>query len=163
METFVCVQCRSQLRPGAKFCPVCGAAQPPSPTRQCPHCLSPLRAGAKFCPACGQAVSTSGVDATFELYCPDCKMKLRRGSQFCPGCGRQVNALPVVQAQPQPASLSRHRRWMLIAAIAAIIIFTVIGTLVTIRNKDLGTPETAIPRVAATLTAQAATPTLRAP
>ena len=128
MEPLVCVQCRSPLRPGAKFCPVCGAAQLQSPAHQCPHCLSPLRAEAKFCPV----------------------------------CGRQVDAPPAVQAQPQPASLFR-RRWMLIAAIVALIIFTVIGTLVTIRNNDLETPETAVPRVAATLTAQAATPTLRAP
>lgn len=163
MEPLICVQCRSPLRPGAKFCPVCGAAQPQSPAHQCPHCLSALRPEAKFCSVCGQAVSASGEDVTFELYCPDCKTTVRSRNQFCPRCGRYLDAPPAVQTQTPPASLSRRRRWIVIAAVAALIIFIVMGALIAIRNNDLGTPETAIPRVAATLTAQAATPTLRAP
>ncbi|MBN1975812.1 MAG: S8 family serine peptidase [Anaerolineae bacterium] len=50
-----CQYCGAGVRPGARFCPVCG--QPRVPTllvRHCPHCGAILRDGARFCAKCGQ-------------------------------------------------------------------------------------------------------------
>ncbi len=55
-----CSTCRAPLKPGAKFCNKCGAAQtiaPPALAAQptaCPQCGAPLRPGAKFCGKCGR-------------------------------------------------------------------------------------------------------------
>jgi hypothetical protein len=44
-----CPSCGHAVRPGAKFCEECGAAQP----RACPSCGTPVRASVKFCTGCG--------------------------------------------------------------------------------------------------------------
>jgi hypothetical protein len=44
-----CPGCGHAVRPGAKFCEECGAAQP----RACPSCGAAARAGVKFCTGCG--------------------------------------------------------------------------------------------------------------
>ena len=61
-----CSACRAELKPGAQFCPHCGARQTPapasapagpqSPEAACPACGHPLKPGARFCGACGQAL-----------------------------------------------------------------------------------------------------------
>ncbi len=67
--TQTCPRCNAPLRPGARFCKVCGqpiaaaptppASPPPPPPTQpaamiaCPHCGTPMRAQAQFCPRCG--------------------------------------------------------------------------------------------------------------
>jgi len=51
-----CQHCGSTLRPGAKFCSVCGEPTPnraASASTVCPQCGNPLRPGAKFCGRCG--------------------------------------------------------------------------------------------------------------
>ncbi|QWT45274.1 zinc ribbon domain-containing protein [Azospira inquinata] len=64
-----CSACRAELKPGAQFCPHCGARQTPvgapasadpqpvGPT--CPACGHPLKPGARFCGACGQALEVA--------------------------------------------------------------------------------------------------------
>ena len=55
-----CVQCGTELKPGAKFCPVCGRkAEMPEQLVSCPQCGTLLRAGAKFCRSCGAPVTDS--------------------------------------------------------------------------------------------------------
>lgn len=96
----VCLSCGALLRPGARFCPVCGqsvpAASPPSlagkgagglgPAPTCVHCSAPIRPGAKFCRACGQPVTA----APLSLTCPNCNAPLQPGVQFCAKCGQRV-------------------------------------------------------------------------
>jgi class 3 adenylate cyclase/tetratricopeptide (TPR) repeat protein len=49
-----CTQCHHDVRPGAKFCEVCGAQQ----TLTCPSCgTTALASSAKFCLECGQALA----------------------------------------------------------------------------------------------------------
>jgi eukaryotic-like serine/threonine-protein kinase len=53
-----CPACAGAIRPGARFCPGCGAElQVP-----CPHCGSPALGSARFCEACGNTL-TGGVPA----------------------------------------------------------------------------------------------------
>lgn len=64
-----CSACRAELKPGAQFCPHCGARQTPaaapapadpqSPESTCPACGHPLKPGARFCGACGQALDVA--------------------------------------------------------------------------------------------------------
>jgi Ca-activated chloride channel homolog len=53
-----CAVCDAGLRPGAKFCPACGATRTEAEVRRtfCDMCGRPLTAGAKFCMTCGEAV-----------------------------------------------------------------------------------------------------------
>jgi len=59
-----CTSCDTALRPGARFCARCGAAQPiaPAPAAErrtfCDMCGSPLLAGAQFCTGCGEPVAS---------------------------------------------------------------------------------------------------------
>lgn len=46
-----CAACGTQLTPGAKFCPHCGAKQA---ANVCPGCGQSVQPGAKFCANCGQ-------------------------------------------------------------------------------------------------------------
>lgn len=61
-----CVACDTPLRPNARFCNSCGAAQPsssPQPPPQatqrsfCDQCGRPLRPDARFCTTCGSGVT----------------------------------------------------------------------------------------------------------
>ena len=52
----VCSRCGQVLRPGARFCPICGQAVPSGPV--CPGCQSAVRPGARFCARCGRPVAT---------------------------------------------------------------------------------------------------------
>jgi Ca-activated chloride channel family protein len=58
-----CGSCHTQLRPGARFCPRCGATQPvaPAPAAErrafCDMCGRPLQAGAQRCDSCGEPVA----------------------------------------------------------------------------------------------------------
>lgn len=58
-----CVQCGSELKPGAKFCTACGAKQPENEEKICPNCGAALQAGARFCKNCGGPVETSQPEA----------------------------------------------------------------------------------------------------
>jgi hypothetical protein len=54
-----CSACGETLRPGARFCKVCGTPQAPSGTPQaitCAHCGKTLRPGSRFCAKCGHRV-----------------------------------------------------------------------------------------------------------
>jgi RNA polymerase subunit RPABC4/transcription elongation factor Spt4 len=48
-----CAACHAPLKPGAKFCPRCGAAA----SNTCSHCRQPHEAGDKFCAACGSPLT----------------------------------------------------------------------------------------------------------
>ncbi|MBN2393558.1 MAG: zinc ribbon domain-containing protein [Anaerolineae bacterium] len=120
-------------------------------TEVCSHCGKPLRVGARFCPACGAAQSQSP-----ELLCPHCKAVTRPGAKFCSVCGQPI-------AQPVPRTTFPRRRWVVVTAISLIILFVLMGVLITFRKSDADLSATVTPRVAATLTAQAATPTLPVP
>lgn len=54
-----CVQCGSELKPGAKFCTSCGAKQPEQGADHCPSCGAALQPGAKFCKNCGSPVQSA--------------------------------------------------------------------------------------------------------
>ena len=47
-----CTNCQSELLPGKKFCPACGARV----TTTCTQCGAPLDAGFRFCPDCGAPI-----------------------------------------------------------------------------------------------------------
>jgi RNA polymerase subunit RPABC4/transcription elongation factor Spt4 len=47
-----CEKCKSELKPGKKFCGVCGAPAPPE-ERRCHACNAKLDEGENFCPDCG--------------------------------------------------------------------------------------------------------------
>lgn len=51
-----CPKCGNEIENGAKFCPVCGAAQYPPETIRCPGCGTEMDCRASFCPVCGRAV-----------------------------------------------------------------------------------------------------------
>ena len=69
MTTTTCPGCGSTVRPGAKFCGICGSAIKPAtpavadnystaaPPHICPSCGKPVRANAKFCSVCGKPIS----------------------------------------------------------------------------------------------------------
>ena len=50
-----CHSCHQPIRPGSKFCPLCGAAQ--AETTPCPACRAPVVSGKTFCPHCGASLS----------------------------------------------------------------------------------------------------------
>ena len=60
-STALCPVCGAKLRPGARFCAVCGSPVS-SPAHQdlsaegefCKHCGAPLRPGSRFCAKCGK-------------------------------------------------------------------------------------------------------------
>ncbi len=58
---FLCINCCIPLRPGARFCPKCGANQTalPAAKNACPKCHTPTRVGAHFCPQCRTALTPS--------------------------------------------------------------------------------------------------------
>ncbi|MCB1906558.1 MAG: zinc ribbon domain-containing protein [Rhodocyclaceae bacterium] len=71
-----CHSCQQPIRPGSKFCPLCGAAQ--ESTIPCPACHAPVVEGRAFCPQCGATLagesgeaegSTDGDDLT-RLFIP---------------------------------------------------------------------------------------------
>jgi subtilisin family serine protease len=50
-----CQHCGATIRPGARFCAICGQPRVPTPqVRHCVHCGAQLRSGARFCAKCGQ-------------------------------------------------------------------------------------------------------------
>ena len=53
-----CIQCGSELKPGARFFTVCGAKQPEHEGKICPNCGAALQAEARFCKNCGSPVET---------------------------------------------------------------------------------------------------------
>lgn len=88
-----CQSCGAVLKPGAKFCPACGASvvQAPAPAAAlvCVSCGKALVIGAKFCPGCGLPVSTETAAAAEPgpPVCVSCKAVLKAGTKFCPECG----------------------------------------------------------------------------
>jgi hypothetical protein len=57
-----CVACGTDLRPGAAFCPSCGASVP-APPPACASCGAEIRSGASFCPSCGAVAGATLVPA----------------------------------------------------------------------------------------------------
>lgn len=57
----ICINCKADLREGAKFCQVCGTKVPVkqkskiAQAKFCIKCGAPLKRGAKFCTKCGTA------------------------------------------------------------------------------------------------------------
>ena len=68
MAVSMCPQCGAQGRPGAAFCPACGARYPAAPV--CARCGAPLEPGAAFCERCGTPVSAPAVAAAAPLQPP---------------------------------------------------------------------------------------------
>jgi RNA polymerase subunit RPABC4/transcription elongation factor Spt4 len=52
--TVPCVQCKTPLPKGSRFCPQCGATQQ-AVAPKCVKCQQDLAMGARFCPLCGTA------------------------------------------------------------------------------------------------------------
>jgi len=73
-----CPKCGHGLKPGAKFCPDCGAKIAPVGTMPCPKCKADIKIGAKFCPECGAPTSAK---------CSKCGHDMKAGAKFCPDCG----------------------------------------------------------------------------
>ncbi|MDE7454763.1 MAG: SPFH domain-containing protein [Clostridia bacterium] len=52
-----CSNCGASYKPGAKFCPGCGATLPSEKmTVACPNCKTELPWGTTFCPSCGEKI-----------------------------------------------------------------------------------------------------------
>ncbi|MCB1890118.1 MAG: zinc ribbon domain-containing protein [Rhodocyclaceae bacterium] len=56
----ICNACQQEIRPGSRFCPLCGAAQ--AATTPCPTCDAELPPGKAFCPACGSDLQGESTD-----------------------------------------------------------------------------------------------------
>ena len=89
-----CINCGTELRPNAKFCPKCGATVGASKAAgtpvaaTCPNCGQNLKPGAKFCSKCGAVII--GQTAAQRTVCPKCGRPLKPGAKFCTGCGTQL-------------------------------------------------------------------------
>src|SRR6185369_12646806 len=55
----ICSNCRTENRPGRKFCMSCGSGL----ALGCPNCGAPFEAGERFCGECGTALPGSGAAA----------------------------------------------------------------------------------------------------
>lgn len=72
-----CPHCGTDIRPGARFCGICGKSLHEEPAARsgsanCPHCGMPLKTDAKFCPHCGMSIPAagSGIETTESLTRP---------------------------------------------------------------------------------------------
>lgn len=97
-----CAQCGAPLKPGHRFCQVCGTAAaialPASVA--CPKCGASLKAGAKFCGACGATIASSAPAQPGALpgaRCSACGGAMKPGERFCGACG----------APTQPSAIER--------------------------------------------------------
>lgn len=111
-----CPACGKALRPGAKFCRVCGqpashGTPPPvkkevvreSSVSTCANCGTLLRPGAKFCRVCGQPASQGApppVRDNSVSTCANCGTPLRPGAKFCRVCGQPAAEAPVTLTCP---------------------------------------------------------------
>jgi ABC-type lipoprotein export system ATPase subunit/CRP-like cAMP-binding protein len=91
-----CIECGFELRAEAKFCAMCGTAQPPSPLRaalatsfvRCGRCGAAQRLGARFCTECGaQQLTAPSAEPQPVPQCLNCGTTLRPQAKFCPKCG----------------------------------------------------------------------------
>ncbi|NLK65626.1 MAG: zinc ribbon domain-containing protein [Tissierellia bacterium] len=70
----ICMNCKADLREGAKFCQVCGTKVPVkqkskiSQAKFCIKCGAPLKKGAKFCTKCGAATVKKQTPRTKSPY-----------------------------------------------------------------------------------------------
>ena len=90
-----------------------GTVAAPGSENKCPDCGAELKPGAKFCPVCGKNLSDTSAPETVKTAdvntqtavtapdsgnkCPDCGTELKPGAKFCPVCGKNlsVNTAPV--------------------------------------------------------------------
>ena len=69
------------------------AAEPATPVGPaCAKCRNPLKPGAKFCNVCGSPVSANPSPAPADAFCPRCGGKVKVGAAFCPSCGNRLQA-----------------------------------------------------------------------
>lgn len=65
-----------------------------SPAASCPNCGNPVRPGAKFCQVCGGATAAAGKADTVTnapaVLCPSCGNALVPGKKFCGSCGYKL-------------------------------------------------------------------------
>ena len=94
-QTF-CTKCGVALKPGARFCPKCGAtvaktgaAQASATPAACPNCGASLKPGAKFCGKCGTVI-TGQQPPQDAATCPKCGRQLKPGAKFCANCGTRL-------------------------------------------------------------------------
>jgi len=113
-------------------------------TSICPNCERQNRAGAKFCASCGSPLAETRVDATVmapapapepaptppqaaPVACPHCGQHNRAGARHCQHCGGDLFAPP---APPEPtATAKRPILWIILGAIAGVIVVVVLGVL----------------------------------
>ena len=73
----LCPVCKTENRPGAKFCQECSVRL----ELRCPFCGAATAAGAKYCIQCGSKQ---------ELKCPLCSSATQPGAKFCQECGTRL-------------------------------------------------------------------------
>ena len=102
-----CNKCGNVLKPGSKFCTMCGTPVPVASEKQsttsaelCSNCKNPLKPGTKFCTMCGTPVKQAA--PSVEL-CPNCKSPLKPGTKFCTMCGAKVMQPGASQNTPAQA------------------------------------------------------------
>ena len=94
----ICKNCGAELKKGANFCNICGAAveHKKENNMQCPQCGAVLNGDEKFCMNCGAKIehieSVVSAQKPDENECKNCGKKLRSGDAFCRFCGTPVRS-----------------------------------------------------------------------
>ncbi len=121
-----CPSCGSEMKPNAKFCPVCGMKADAMVSEEAPEeaaaaplkctaCGSEYKPGAKFCPVCGMKTEAAPAEPALESTEPEaepeavtefaatepeaaCGATYKPGAKFCPVCGMKTDAAPAEPA-----------------------------------------------------------------
>ena len=101
-QELVC-SCGTKLKPGAKFCPVCGnkVGEAPKPAEEKPAPVEEKPAEEKPAPVEEKpAPAEEKQEETQELVC-SCGTKLKPGAKFCPVCGNKAGEAPKADEKKQ--------------------------------------------------------------
>lgn len=121
LNTIVCVQCKTELPGGTKFCTECGkptetaatAAEESGKSSICPSCGAEVKQENNFCMECGtkirektspEATKTSPETTSQITTCPKCFTNLKPGTIFCIECGVNVQEYKKMESEISQSS-----------------------------------------------------------